>query len=94
MDSIRAATRAEVDAHYASSRPSHSPDAASATSRSPGITPLSQVGFADWKAFGVKAVNLAVLRHPGFSRAGTVPDGFAIPFYFYDKFMKADSGLY
>ena len=26
--------------------------------------------------------------------AGTVPDGFAIPFYFYDEFMKLHNGFY
>ena len=88
---FRAATRAEVDAHYAASRP--------ATTQTPtrdlsvtAITPLSQVGFTDWEAFGVKAANVAVLGGLGFP-AGTVPDGFAIPFHFYDEFMKA-SNLY
>ena len=86
---IRAATRAEVDAHYAASRP--------ATAQTPerdlsvtAITALSQVGFGDWDAFGVKAANVAVLGTLGFP-AGTVPDGFAIPFYFYDEFMKANN---
>ena len=86
---IRAATRVEVDAHYAASRP--------ATAQTPerdlsvtAITPLSQVGFGDWNAFGVKAANVAVLGTLGFP-AGTVPDGFAIPFYFYDEFMKANN---
>ena len=89
--SIRAATPAEVDAHYAASQP--------AQAQTPqrdftvtAITPLSRVGFEDWTAFGVKAANVAVLRTLGFPE-GTVPDGFAVPFYFYDKFMT-DSGLY
>ena len=86
--SIRAATKAEVDAHYAASRP--------ATAQTPqrdlsvtGITPLSEIGFDDWDAFGVKAANVAVLGTLGFP-SGTVPDGYAIPFYFYDEFMKAN----
>ncbi len=84
---LRAANPEEVDAHYESSRPSRA--------RTPefnlsvtGITPLSQIGFEDWTAFGVKAANVAVLGRLGFP-AGTVPNGFAIPFYFYDEFMKA-----
>ena len=84
--SVRAATLAEVNAHYASSRP--------ATAQTPqrdlsvrAITPLSQIGFDDWDAFGVKAANVAMLGTLGFPE-GTVPDGFAIPFYFYDEFMK------
>ena len=89
--SIRAATPAEVDAHYAASQPAE----AQTPQRDLTVTaiiPLSQVGFEDWTAFGVKAANVAVLRTLGFPE-GTVPDGFAVPFYFYDKFMT-DSGLY
>ena len=83
---IRAATKPEIDNHYASSRPT--------TAQTPQrdlsvteITPLSGIGFDDWDAFGVKAANVAVLRTLDFPE-GTVPDGFAIPFYFYDEFMK------
>ena len=85
---IRAATRAEVDAHYESSRP----DGAQTPQRDLSvteITPLSDVEFEDWTAFGVKAANVAVLGTLGFPE-GTVPDGFAVPFYFYDEFMKAN----
>ena len=83
---IKAATPTEVNAHHASSRPvaDQIPQRnLSVTS----ITPLSEVGFEDWNAFGVKAANLAVLGTLNFTQ-GTVPDGFAIPFYFYDEFMK------
>ena len=86
--SIRSATRAEVDAHYAALRPA----AAQFPRRDlsvTAITPLSDIGFADWDAFGVKAANVAELAKLGFP-AGTVPDGFAIPFYFYDEFMKTN----
>ena len=88
---IRAATQAEVDEFYASSRPAEvqTPQRdLSVTS----ITPLSEVDFADWDSFGVKAANVAVLGTLGFP-AGTVPDGFAVPFYFYDEFMK-HNGFY
>ena len=88
---IRAATKAEIDNHYASSRP--------ATAQTPQrdlsvteITSLRWIGFDDWDAFGVKAANVAVLRALDFPE-GTVPDGFAIPFYFYDEFMK-HNGFY
>ena len=88
---IRAATEEEVDAHYAASRPAHeqTPER-DLTVRQ--ITPLAALGFAHWSAFGVKAANVAELRKLGFP-AGTVPDGYAIPFYFYDEFMKAN-GFY
>ena len=85
---LRAATRAEVDAHYASSRPAakQTPQRDLSVTE---ITALSEVGFDDWDAFGVKAANVAVLGTLDFP-AGTVPDGFAVPFYFYDEFMKAN----
>ena len=83
---LRAATKAEVDAHYESSRPAQS-QTPQRDLKVTTIKPLSEVGFADWKAFGVKAANVAVLGMLGFP-TGTVPTGFAIPFYFYDEFMK------
>ena len=89
---IRAADPDEVDAHYESSRPAEAQtpqrDLLSVTK----ITPLSEIGFADWRAFGVKAANVAELRKLEFPE-GTVPDGFAIPFSFYDEFME-HNGLY
>ena len=84
---LSAATPEEVDAHYEASRPSHTQTPQRDLSVT-GITPLSEIGFEDWRTFGVKAANVAVLRTLGFPE-GTVPDGFAIPFYFYDEFMKA-----
>ena len=83
---LHTATKAEVDAHYEASRPQ--PQTPERDLSVTGITPLSQIGFEDWTAFGVKAANVAVLGKLGFPE-GTVPDGFAIPFYFYDEFMKA-----
>ena len=83
---IRAATPAEVEAHYASARPAEAQTPERDLSVTT-ITPLSQVAFDDWNAFGVKAANVAVLGTLEFPE-GTVPDGFAIPFYFYDEFMK------
>ena len=85
---LREATKAEVDAHYEASRPT--------ATQTPvrdllvtEITALSDIGFDDWDAFGVKAANVAVLGTLDFPD-GTVPDGFAVPFYFYDEFMKAN----
>ena len=85
---LRAATAEQVLDFYESSRPS--------TTQTPQrdltvttIMPLSQIGFHDWDAFGVKAANVAVLGTLEFP-AGAVPEGFAIPFYFYDEFMKAN----
>ena len=88
---LRAATPAEVEAHYAASRPAQTqvPQRNLAVTQ---ITALGDVGFGDWTAFGVKAANVAVLGTLGFP-AGTVPVGFAVPFYFYDEFMK-HNGFY
>ena len=89
--SIRAATPAEVEAYFAASRPpgTQTPERDLTVTR---ITDLDDIGFDDWNAFGVKAANVAVLRTLGFPD-GTVPDGFAAPFYFYDEFMK-HNGFY
>ncbi len=88
---VRAATKREVDNHYASSRPARAQTPQRDLSVT-SITPLGDIGFHDWDAFGVKAANVAELRRLGFP-AGTVPDGYAIPFYFYDEFMK-HNGFY
>ena len=88
---LRAATPAEVDAHYAAARPSQ-PQTPQRDLTVTQITALGDIEFGDWTAFGVKAANVAVLGTLGFP-AGTVPDGFAVPFYFYDEFMK-HNGLY
>ena len=83
---LRAAAKAEVDAHFARSRPAHvqTPERDLTVT---AISALSEIGFGDWKAFGVKAANVAELGKLGFPE-GAVPDGFAIPFYFYDEFMQ------
>ena len=89
--SIRAATPAEVEAYFAASRPpgTQTPERDLTVTQ---ITDLDDIDFDDWNAFGVKAANVAVLRTLGLPD-GTVPDGFAVPFYFYDEFMK-HNGFY
>ena len=88
---LRGATKAEVDAHYESLRPRarQTPERDLSVQ---AITPLSEIGFEDYDAFGVKAANVAELGKLDFPE-GTVPGGFAIPFYFYDEFMK-HNGFY
>lgn len=41
-------------------------------------------------AFGAKCANIATMRTFGFPE-GVIPDGFGIPFYFYQEFMKANN---
>lgn len=88
---LREATLAEVEAHYAERRPTQ-PQVPVRDLSAKAIAPLGDIGFADWPRFGVKAANVATLQTFGFP-AGTIPDGFAVPFYFYDEFMK-HNGLY
>ena len=71
---IRAATKAEVDAQFEASRPSRMQTPQRDLTVT-GIAALSDIGFDDWDAFGVKAANLAELRKLDFPE-GTVPDGF------------------
>ena len=89
--SMREASRAEVDGFYASSRPANEQTPQRDLSVT-SITALSEIKFDDWTAFGVKAANLAVLGRLSFP-TGTIPDGFAVPFHFYDEFMK-HNGFY
>ncbi|MYH06356.1 MAG: hypothetical protein F4194_07775, partial [Acidimicrobiia bacterium] len=83
---IRAATKADVDKHFESLRPKNTQTLQSDLTKKT-ITSLDNVSFADWTAFGVKAANVAELTKLALPK-GTTPVGFAVPFYFYDEFMK------
>ncbi len=83
---IRAATKADVDKHFESLRPKNTQTLQSDLTKKT-ITSLDNVSFADWTAFGVKAANVAELTKLALPD-GTTPVGFAVPFYFYDEFMK------
>lgn len=86
---IRAATQAEVDAWFQSIRPTTAQIPVRDLS-STVIKPFAQIAFTEADAFGSKATNVAELRR---LLPTTAPDGFAVPFYFYDEFMK-HNGLY
>ncbi|MFK8057747.1 MAG: PEP/pyruvate-binding domain-containing protein [Saprospiraceae bacterium] len=88
---IRLATRAEVDDHFASIRPD-SIQVLSADLSKTEILSLDALDFADVISVGAKAANLGQLTTLPFD-AGTLPEGYAIPFYFYDRFME-HNGLY
>ncbi|MBT4401226.1 MAG: hypothetical protein HOD37_17245 [Bacteroidetes bacterium] len=83
---IREATLSEVENWYVNQRPTESQYPERDLSLT-NITSLDQVDFDEWKSFGVKAANVATMRKFGFEE-GAIPYGFAIPFYFYDEFMK------
>jgi pyruvate, water dikinase len=55
------------------------------------IVDLDELSHADVVRVGAKAANVAELRN--MLPAGVVPDGYAIPFSFYDRFMTA-GGFY
>lgn len=84
------ATPAEVAAWLERIRPAHpqTPPRDLAATR---IMDLDDLGHADVQRVGAKAANVAELR--GVLPHGAVPDGYAIPFYFYDEFMRA-GGFY
>ena len=88
---IREATLKEVETHFADLRPSkiQKPERDLSVTK---ILPLDDIKFADASGFGVKTANVATLRTFGFPD-GTVPNGFGVPFHFYDAFMK-HNGFY
>ena len=88
---IREATFKEVETHFADLRPPKAQEPTRDLSVTK-ILPLDDIGFADAAHFGVKTANVATLRTLGFPE-GTVPNGFGVPFYFYDAFMK-HNGFY
>ena len=83
---ISEATKADVDNHYAALRPQQIQTLQRDLTVT-AIASLANVNFADWTAFGVKAANMAELTKLSLP-AGTTPVGYAVPFYFYDEFMK------
>ncbi|MCA8965808.1 MAG: hypothetical protein KDC48_13070 [Planctomycetes bacterium] len=91
--SLREATAEEVEAHFVALRPQQTqvpPRDLDARE----ILPFDQLGFADAVRVGVKAANLAVLRGLAGAQDGVQsPDGYAVPFAFYDDFMRSN-GFY
>lgn len=83
---LREATLEEVNAWYENKRPT--------TEQNPplnlsykSILPLNDISFGMYDGFGAKVANVATMRTFGFAE-GTIPNGFGIPFYFYQEFMK------
>ena len=88
---IREATLKEVENHFADLRPAKTQKPKRDLSLTK-IQPLDNIRFTAASSFGVKTANVATLRTFGFPE-GTVPNGFGVPFYFYDEFMK-HNGFY
>jgi hypothetical protein len=49
--------------------------------------PLDEIDFHMSDAFGAKCSNMATMQTFGFPE-GTIPDGYGLPFYFYQEFME------
>lgn len=87
---LRSATQSEVNQHLASLRPPQ-PQTPERNLEARQIKPLAEIQFTDSTSYGVKTANLATLKQLKLPAA--VPDGFGIPFSFYDEFMK-HNGFY
>ena len=83
---VREATLDEVNAWYENIRPTEPQIPERDLSRTE-ILPLDEIGFEMSTSFGAKCANVATMRTFGFPE-GTIPNGFGIPFYYYDEFMK------
>ncbi|MDO7612996.1 MAG: T9SS type A sorting domain-containing protein [Crocinitomicaceae bacterium] len=82
---IREATLDEVNAWYEDLRPTE-PQIPIRDLSITEIKPLDSIEFEMSAAFGAKCSNVATMRSFGFPES-TIPDGFGIPFYYYDEFM-------
>lgn len=83
---IREATLDEVNDWYEDRRPTE-PQIPVRDLSITEILPLDEIEFGMSSAFGAKCSNVATMRTFGFPD-GTIPDGFGIPFYYYDEFMQ------
>ena len=83
---IREATLAEVNDWYEELRPTEPQIPVRDLSVSQ-IMPLDDISFEMSTSFGAKCSNVATMRSFGFPE-GTIPNGFGIPFYYYDEFMQ------
>ena len=85
---IRSAKQEEVEQHFAALRPPE-PQVPPSDLSIRAIRSLDDISFADSASVGVKAANLAELRKIDLP-CSVAPIGFAVPFSFYDAFMKAN----
>lgn len=83
---LREASKEEVDNFYEKIRPTKKQTPVRDLTKTK-IEPLDSIRFEESASFGVKCANVATMRRFGFPD-GTIPQGFGLPFYFYDEFMK------
>jgi len=85
---LEEASPEDVNAFFDSIRPSE-PQTPVRNLAVTTIVPLTAIGFADANSVGVKAANMAELVKLFYRVKDAY--GFAVPFYFYDEFMKHNS---
>ncbi len=83
---IREATLQEVNDWYEDIRPKEEQNPP-LNLEYKSILPLDDIEFGMFDGFGAKCANVATMRTFGFPE-GTIPNGFGVPFYFYQEFMK------
>ena len=83
---IREATLQEVNDWYEDIRPTEEQIPELNLSYT-DILPLDEITFEMSDGFGAKCTNLATMRTFGFDD-NAIPNGFGIPFYYYQEFMK------
>ena len=83
---FREATLQEVNDWYEDIRPTE-PQIPVRDLSMTEILPLDSIEFDMSSSFGAKCSNVSTMRTFGFP-GGTIPDGFGIPFYYYDEFMQ------
>ena len=83
---IREATLSEVNEWYEDLRPTE-PQIPVRDLSITEILPLDEINFEMSSSFGAKCSNVATMRTFDLP-SGTIPDGFGIPFYYYDEFMQ------
>ncbi len=83
---IEETTKEEVDAHFESRRPAEESFPLRNLDRTE-ILSLQEISFDMSDSFGPKCSNVATMHQFGME-AGVLPEGFGIPFYYYDEFMK------
>ena len=83
---LREATLTEVNDWYEDLRPTE-PQIPIRDLTITEILPLDEINFQMSTAFGAKCSNVATMRSFDLP-TGTIPDGFGIPFYYYDEFMQ------
>lgn len=84
---LREVTLAEAQAFWATLVPPE-PVVPTSDLTVTGLQPFARIGFADARAVGVKAANIAELSH---LVPANTPDGFAVPFSYFKQHMLAST---